>query len=316
MKFDKDSKLIWKKNYYSKSEKKQNPILLFSNNKNILVVADNIAKYYALDVNTGELLWSKANTAPFNSQLKIYKDNFFVVDFENTLRCFSIKDGNEVWNIKTENSLIRSQKKLSLVIINEKIYFNNSLGDITAVDIKNGDLLWQQPTQSSIVYNEGFFLRTSDLIADRNSLYFSNNNNQFFSIDIKTGTINWQQKINSNLRPTLIDNYIFTVSLEGFLIIVEKNSGNIIRISDIFKKWNKKYLFEDKKLRDDISPVGFIVGTQYIYLTTNRGRLYLVDLKSGQTEKILRVDKGIISRPFVSNKNLYIIKDNSIIKLN
>ena len=29
---------------------------------------------------------------------------------------------------KTENSLIRSQKKLSMVIVDEIIYFNNSLG--------------------------------------------------------------------------------------------------------------------------------------------------------------------------------------------
>ena len=55
--------------------------------------------------------------------------------------------------------------------------------------------------------------------------YFSNNKNQFFSIDLNTGSTNWVQKINSNLRPTLIDNYLFTISLEGFLIIIEKNTS-------------------------------------------------------------------------------------------
>jgi outer membrane protein assembly factor BamB len=316
LKFNKDSKLLWKKNYYSKSQKKQNPILLFANNENILIVADNIAKYYALNIQTGEMLWSKNNTAPFNSQLKIYKDKFFVIDFENTLRCYSIKDGTEIWKIKTENSLIRSQKKLSLVIIDERVYFNNSLGDISAVDIKSGNLLWQKPTQSTLVYDQGFFLKTSDLIADKNSLYFSNNMNQFFSIDINTGSTNWIQKINSNLRPTLIGNYLFTISLEGFLIIIEKDTGNIVRISKLFKNVTKKYLLEDKGLRDEIIPIGFIIGNKYIYLTTNKGRLYIIDIKTGQTDKVLRVDKGIISRPLVSSQNLYIIKDNSIIKLN
>ena len=54
---------------------------------------------------------------------------FFTIDFSNTLRCFSLKDGKELWNIKTENSLIRSQKKLSMVIIKDTIYFNNSIRD-------------------------------------------------------------------------------------------------------------------------------------------------------------------------------------------
>ena len=102
--FNEKSKLIWKKNYYSKSEKKLKPILQFANNENILVVADNIAKYYAIDLKSGKLLWSKNNLAPINSQIKLYKDKFFIIDFSNTLRCFSIKSGNELWSVKTENS--------------------------------------------------------------------------------------------------------------------------------------------------------------------------------------------------------------------
>jgi len=309
LKFDQDSRLIWKKNYYSKSQKKQKPILLFGSNEKTLIVADNIAKYYALDINTGELLWSKNNVVPFNSQLKTYKNKFFIIDFENVLRSYSIKNGAEIWNIRTENSLIRSQKKLSMVILNKKIYFNNSLGDLSAVDIESGELLWQSPTQSSLVYIDGFFLKTSDIIADKNNLYFSNNKNEFFSIDTNNGTLNWKQKINSNLRPTLIDNYIFTVSLEGYLIVMEKLSGNIIRSTDIFKN------FKPKK-RSKIQPVGFIIGVNNIYLTTDNGRLLVIDITTGTTSSILKIDNDKISRPFVLNKNLYIIKDNSIIKLN
>ena len=46
LKFNEKSKLIWKKNNYSKSEKKLKPILQFANDGSILLVADNIAKYY------------------------------------------------------------------------------------------------------------------------------------------------------------------------------------------------------------------------------------------------------------------------------
>ena len=76
-----------------------------------LIVADNIAKYYMVDIRNGNLVWTKNNLAPFNSQIKIYEDKFFIIDFSNTLRCFSVKNGNELWNVKTESSLIRSQKK-------------------------------------------------------------------------------------------------------------------------------------------------------------------------------------------------------------
>ena len=309
LKFDNNSKLIWKKNYYSKSEKKLNPILQFINNEKYLIVTDNIAKYYMLDISTGNLIWSKDNFAPFNSQIKIYKDKFFVIDLSNTLRCFSLKNGEELWNVKTENSLIRTQKKLSMTIVDNKIYFINSLGDINAVDIANGELIWQLPTQSSILYESSFSLKNSDLISDGKSLFFSNNNNQFFSIDIDTGSFNWMNKINTNLRSTIIDDYIVSISLEGYLIIFEKQSGKIIRVTDIFKNFKKKN-------REKIKPIGFVVGLNEIYLSTSNGRLIIIDIKTGKTNSILKIDNEKISKPFIQNKNLFLIKNNSIIRLN
>ena len=344
LKFDNFSKLIWKKNHYTKAEKKSKPILFFANNRDILVVADSIAKYYAININNGELLWNKNNSAPFNSQVKIYKDKFFAIDFENILRCYSIKDGTELWKVKTDQSFIKSQKKLSLVIVDNVVYFNNSIGDVSAVDIASGDLLWQTPTQSSGIYEDAFFLKTSDLIANDNSILFSNNKNEFFSLDIKRGNLNWKQKINSNIRSTLVDNIIFAISMEGFLIIIDNQSGNIIRITDVFtqykrsyfKKRSRTYTFGKKKKSKSkrvvkeknkstytfgekqgskIEPVGFIVGSKNIYLTTSHGRLIIIDITTGKPTSVLKIDNDKISRPFVLNKNLFIIKDNAIIKL-
>ena len=309
LQFNNRSRLIWKKNYYTKSEKKSNPILQFANNNKFLIVADNLSKYYMLNLETGDLIWSKNNSAPFNSQIKIYKDRFFLIDFTNTLRCYSIKNGEELWNFQTESALIRSQKKLSMVIVEDVIYFNNSLGDISAVKIDDGELLWQLPTQSNLLYESAFSLETSDIITDKKDLFFSNNKNQFFSIDVKSGTFNWENNVNSNLRPTVVDNFIITVSLEGYLIVIDKITGNIIKVTDIFNN------FKPKK-RKEILPTGFIVGLKNIYLSTNIGRLLVIDIKSGKTISTLKIDKDNISRPFVLNQNLYLVKDNAIIRLN
>ena len=79
--FDDNSKLLWKKNFYNKNEKKMGPILYFASKNNKLVVTDNLANYYALNLENGNLLWKFTNSAPFNSQVKIYKDKIFAIDF-------------------------------------------------------------------------------------------------------------------------------------------------------------------------------------------------------------------------------------------
>ena len=309
LKFDNSSKLIWKKNHYSKSEKKLKPILFFANNRDTLIVVDTIAKLYAMNIKTGELLWSKNNSANFNSQVKVYKDKFFAIDSKNVLRCYSIKDGAEIWNIKTETSLIKSVKKVSLVIKDDIVYFNNSIGDISAVNIDNGELLWLTPTHNTKITGQSFFTKSSVLVTNKNSIYLSNDKNEFFSVDLKTGIINWQHKINSILTPTIVNNLIFTVTMDGFLVVLDSKQGNIIRKTDIFKQFKKKK-------RTEIKPIGFIMGSKNIYLTTNHGRLLVIDVNLGKTISMLKIDNQKISRPFVLKQNLYIIKENSIIRLN
>ena len=69
------------------------------------------------------------------------------------------------------------------------------------------------------------------------------------------------------------------------------------------------------KTKGGINPIGFIVGSKNIYLTTDHGRLLVIDIKNGKTVSILKIDNEKISRPFVLNQSLFIIKDNSVIKL-
>jgi len=218
VRYDNNHKIIWKKNHYSKAEKKLKPKLNFLVDGQNLLVTDSIAKYYSVNISTGELNWSKNNEYSFNSSIKKYKDKIFVIDYKNTLRCFKIKDGSECWNLQTEDSFTISNIKYSLIILNDNVIFNNSIGDITAVDIETGLITWQLPTQSSSIINETYNFKTSRLISDGNSIFFSNNKNQFYSIDLKTGAANWINEVNSNVKPILVGNLIFSISNSSRLI--------------------------------------------------------------------------------------------------
>ena len=91
--------------------------------------------------------------------------------------------------------------------------------------------------------------------------------------------------------------------------MIKTQSGDIIRITDVFQSFKKKK-------RKKINPEGFIVGKENLYLTTSNGRLLIIDISLGKTVSILKIAGEKISQPFISNKRLFIVKDNSIIKLN
>ena len=309
IKYNENYKVSWSNNYYSKSEKKLNPKLNFLVANEDLLVADNISKLYSINLKTKELNWIKQLEYPFNSEIKKNKNKIFAVDYKNILRCYSIIDGSECWNLQTEDSFTISDSRYSLVIIDDMVIFSNSLGDITAVDIETGLIIWQLPTQSSSIINETYNFKISKLILDKNSIFFSNNKNEFYSVNVKTGVINWSNKINSNINSVISGNLIFTVSNDGYLFVTEKNTGNIIRVTYLYKEY-------EKKRKEKISPIGFVIGNKNLFLTNNDGKIIVVGLESGKIIKTEMIAKNLISEPFIFNKNLFVIKNGSIIQYN
>ena len=146
--------------------------------------------------------------------------------------------------------------------------------------------------------------------------FFSNNKNQFFALDERTGDIKWKQTINSNLRPTYTQGLIFTISLEGYLVVIDARNGNIVRMTNIFgkiKNYEKIGLFAERKY---IKPVGFIVSKDKIYTSLNNGRINIADVLTGKPLEVVKIDSEKISRPYIFNNEMFVIRDNAILKLN
>ena len=309
IRFGEKSKIKWKVNHYTKKEKKLLPILKLAKTKKNLLVIDNLAKLYLLDSSNGKLLWTLDHEVSFMSQIKIDDDKFYLLDANNTFICFSVLDGKKIWQFKSKKKLINSQKETSVILNEESVIFNNSNGEIISLDKLNGNLNWITPT---IEYGESFqsyLVKNSDLVLNENNIYFSNNDNSFFSLDVNLGFVNWRQNINSYLRPVIIDNIILTISPKGYLHIIEKNSGDIIRTTDIF--YNLK-----KRKREKIKINGFVSTKEKIYLSTNNGKIIKINIKDGSLDLIYRISRNKVSKPYVNNSKLFIVKDNGIVKIN
>ena len=307
IRFDNNQKIIWKKNYYSKFEKKNNPKLSFALIKKKLIVVDNLSNIFLINLKNGNLIWKKRNDYPFNSEIKTVDDRFFVIDLKNVLRCFFIEDGSECWNYETEKALTITNAKNSLFVSENSVYFINNLGDLTAVDTSSGNLLWQLPTQSSDIINITYNFKNSKLVSEGKSIFFSNNKNEFYSVDLKNGSINWINDISSSLTPILIKNLIITFSDNGYLFVIDKEKGNIIKIKDVYK------IYKDKN-RKKIKPTGFSISQDKIYLSNNDGKLIILDFKTGNILKVEKISRNSMSKPFLFNNHLFMIKNGAVVQ--
>ena len=110
------------------------------------------------------------------------------------------------------------------------------------------------------------------------------------------------------MKPIVVDNVIFTISSNRYLNIIDKNNGNIIRVTDILKN------FKQRKI-DKMKITGFLVSEEKIFITTDNGNLIIADIATGKADKVYKISRDSISRPYVNNNKLYFMKKNEIIKM-
>tara|TARA_E500000331_G_scaffold349638_1_gene393183 strand:- start:9552 stop:10883 length:1332 start_codon:yes stop_codon:yes gene_type:complete len=294
------NQINWKINIYKKIDKKKYKSLSYTYFNNVIYVSDNLGYLYALSANTGKLIWLKNYKIPFRSKIKIFNDKIYLVNNINKLFCFKISDGSILWEHSTVDTRIKSQSFLALSIDKKgKIFFINSAGEITSINSSNGSFFWSFPTLDSIMEHKSDFFQTSDIVIDNETLYFSNMNTNTYSINSKTGFLNWKQNIESSLTPIISGKSLFILSHKGFLVNIDKKTGQLL--------WSKK-IFKDK--RNPFS-TGIIMGSNKIYATNSEGYISVISATSGDILVQKKIAKSIYSNPIIVNSKLYILTGNS-----
>ena len=90
-------------------------------------------------------------------------------------------------------------------------------------------------------------------------------------------------------------------------LLFKKKKGNIIKINNLYKNY-------DKKKRKNLKPTGFSIGSNKLYLSNSDGNLIIVSLNSGEVFKLEKVARNFISKPYIQGGNLFVVKNGSIIQ--
>ena len=298
---DQRSKINWKKNIYKKTYKKIYKTLTFSIYKNKIYVADNIGFIYKINATNGEVVWIKNHGIPLRSNIKIFKDNIFVINQDNRLLCLNVDKGSLIWDIRSVSSFIKSQSFLSLAISkDEDLIILNSSGDLVKLKTNNGKIYWTLSTIGSFFAHDTDFFRSSNIVLVDNDIIFSTST-ATFSFDLINGQFNWQAEIGSLNTPIIDGNNIFLVSNNGYFINIDRKSGKII--------WSTNILKVLKKKKQQTNIMGFVMGSGKIYAVSLNGYLIICSAVSGNVEYFKKIGDTITASPIINNGSLYILTE-------
>ena len=294
------SKKIYKRKIY-KNYNIDFKIISFNNK---IFIADNLGNIHCLSINDLTTLWKKNFGVPFKSNLKIHRNNLYLINSNSKIYSISTEDGKLNWSFETASRELKDNQSYQIAIYNNNLVFTNDNAEIYCLDLSKNNIKWSLIFQTANFENTPLLFRSSPVSIDNNGYIFvSTNYGYTYAIDITSGLIKWSIPIYSTNRFSITDKYLVN-SWNDRVFIIKKKNGKLV----FNKKLNNSKKYDGKTFYKDL-----IIGKNWIYVFDNNG--FKTSLSKNNLRKHNRIKIGKnYQNSIIHKNNLYINTKNSILK--
>jgi outer membrane protein assembly factor BamB len=199
--------------------------------ENLIVVRTVDGKLFALDVDTGERKWFSDRNVPLLTQRgtssPLIGGGITVAGFDNgKVAAFRLDNGQPLWEKRVGQPTGRSEIEriadvdTNPVVFGSVMYAASVNGSIIAVDLRNGETLWQRELSTY-----------RNLAIDAEMLFASNAQGHLVALDRRNGFVVWTQKALENRQlsaPALIGDFVVVGDMEGYLHFMKRDDGSFV----------------------------------------------------------------------------------------
>nr|VFK66013.1 MAG: Beta-barrel assembly machine subunit BamB [Candidatus Kentron sp. UNK]VFK69089.1 MAG: Beta-barrel assembly machine subunit BamB [Candidatus Kentron sp. UNK] len=202
-----------------------------------VVVARTIdGKLFGLDRKDGAQRWVYERSVPIltlrGTSAPVFGGDLVISGFDGgQLAAISIEEGYTAWETRVALPMGRSDIERmvdidgELTVMGNIVYAVTFQGQVAAVDIRSGETIWKRDMSS-----------TAGLDAHGGNLYVTDEQSHLWALDRRSGKSLWHQTKFERRRltapvgfsPTDARNYVAIGDFEGYLHILDGNSGRIV----------------------------------------------------------------------------------------
>ena len=176
--------------------------------------------------------------------------------------------------------------------------------------INNKKINWIQNFKPD---NEIIFNARPIIISDDKILISTNNKIELLNIG---GKKIWDLNINSNISPVVSGNTIFILSEDNYLLLINKDNGNILFSKNIFSIFKNEY---DNKYHKKIKKIDniFLIGDKLLLISDNTFFIEL-DLKNNLSASSIKKNSFNIASEivFLNKQMIFVSNKKRIYKVN
>ncbi len=302
-----ENKVISKFNFYKKRYKKIKKKLNLLLENNIVYTSDNLGFLYAYDFINDKILWAKNYKIPFRSNLKMFDNKLILANQNNDLLFVDKSNGDKLNLIPTEETLVNNEFINNLSLNDKNIFFLNTYGSLYSISKKDMKINWFVNLNQSKTLNPSNLFYGKEVVTKKNKVVVTSNKHTYV-LDAQNGSIIFKKDFTSQIKPLIIDDYLFSITKNSLLVAINLVSGKILysynineKISD-FLKLNKGSVYFKMLVLSNDKILIFLQNSYILRFNMN-----------GDLEKVIKLPTQIKSNPiFIKNSIAFLDKKNKI----
>lgn len=270
-------------------------------------VASGLGKMVALNAQTGELLWARQTRVPLNSAPTVDNGRVFVISDDNELFALNSSTGEVLWSYQ---GIIETASMLTTpapAIVDDVILAPFSSGELVALRVQNGGVLWQDSLSSTARLTPLASLNDisgGPAVAD-GYVVTTAQSGVMTAFDLRTGQRVWSIPAGSLGIPLIAGDVVFTATTTGQIAAVSKLDGTVLWLQQLENFKNAK------KRKERTVWTGPILAGNRLVVASSRGNVVIMDPRSGETLKTLDVKSPVFVPPIIANETVYLLTDEA-----
>ena len=270
-----------------------------------------------IDAATGKVGWRARTEQPLHGAPTVVGGRVMAVALDNTLLTFDAATGAPGWTYQALAESARILSSSSPAVSGDTVVASFGSGELVALRTANGNDLWNEALSRA---SRNSALSEIRDIAGRPVIYQGDvfavsHSGVFAATDLRTGQARWTLPVVGITSPLPEGDVVYVMGLDGHLLCVARESGQIYWIRDlnagyVAKKKGGFWFIGGKKVVKPIWSSPILVNNRLI-LAGSSGQLVALNAKTGEVEK--RVDLGApaLIGPIAAGDMVYVVLDDA-----
>lgn len=268
-----------------------------------LFVATGFARVFALDAESGEVLWIHKAPSPIRGAPVASDGRVFVVTLDNQLLVLDVETGERLWNHVGVQEVAGLLGSASPAVSRNTVVVPYSSGEVLALLTDDGRQVWSENLSD---------IRRLDPLADiaqvrglpvidRDLVLAVSHAGRMLAVDLRQGARAWQAEIGGVETPWAAGDFIYLVTNDGQLVCLLRENGRIRWVTPLPR------FVDPEEQEETIRWRGPVLAGDRLIVAGSHGEVMSVSPYDGKPLGFISLDDGVAVPPVVADNSLYLV---------